>query len=298
MSTARKAAHGPKSPLAPKPPKRQKQLVPPDDLVEAAQASEAETGVPTSITLGQWAIESAYGTATPANNPFGIQAYGDQPGTVQATHDFVNGSYVATKQKFRTFGSMQEAVKAHGELLANHYPLAMAHTDDTDQFAEGLESDPSHYYAGGTEAAGRAGYVTTLESVIRDRKYKQYDGVYCVLDTTDNPDLIAGARIRSGEPTVMLGFANKMAAHVDSQHTGGGQVAEGSSTVFVGPQRKPMARQGDATTDELFVRADVQENIFVGGGTTKRCAPPPPRDMSTIDPALANPNGMPPFQPQ
>lgn len=62
----------------------------------------------------------------------------------------------------------------------------------------------------------------------------------------------------------MLGDKQLMAARVESPHTGGGKVIEGSSTVFVGRNKRPFARETDATSDGFEVRGDVQDNVFIG----------------------------------
>ena len=51
----------------------------PRRLIDAAQAAQQKWGIPASVTLGQWAIESAYGQAMPegSHNPFGIKASGN-----------------------------------------------------------------------------------------------------------------------------------------------------------------------------------------------------------------------------
>ena len=50
-------------------------IVPPE-IIEAAKASRKRWGIPPSITLAQWIVESAWGAAMPpdSNNPFGIKA--------------------------------------------------------------------------------------------------------------------------------------------------------------------------------------------------------------------------------
>ena len=62
----------------------------------------------------------------------------------------------------------------------------------------------------------------------------------------------------------MLGTKQQAAAHVESPHTGGGQVAEGSNTVLVGQKQLPFAREGDATTDQLHVKDNVQPDVLIG----------------------------------
>ncbi len=69
--------------------------------------------------------------------------------------------------------------------------------------------------------------------------------------------------IYDGESSVLLGTAQRMAAHVQSPHTGGGKVAKGSDTVFVGPKQLAFARKGDPTTDNLDVKTG-HEAILVG----------------------------------
>jgi flagellum-specific peptidoglycan hydrolase FlgJ len=44
-------------------------------ILPAAIASERATGCPAELTVAQWAIESAWGSAVFDNNPFGIKAY-------------------------------------------------------------------------------------------------------------------------------------------------------------------------------------------------------------------------------
>jgi hypothetical protein len=51
------------------------------DVINAAQATQDRWGVPASVTLAQWALESRYGASMPvgSNNPFGIKAVSGQP---------------------------------------------------------------------------------------------------------------------------------------------------------------------------------------------------------------------------
>lgn len=72
-----------------------------------------------------------------------------------------------------------------------------------------------------------------------------------------------GDRIVQGEPTVVLGGEQLMAAHKETPHTGGGKIARGSSTVMVGPKMLDFARIGDPTTDSKNVITG-HEKIFVG----------------------------------
>jgi hypothetical protein len=72
-----------------------------------------------------------------------------------------------------------------------------------------------------------------------------------------------GIHIFDGENSVVLGSKQWMAAHVESPHTGGGQIAKGSSTVFVGKRQLAFARKDDVATDRLFVK-EGQPNVLIG----------------------------------
>ncbi|HTJ83949.1 MAG TPA: glucosaminidase domain-containing protein [Polyangiaceae bacterium] len=246
----RKAARAPKSKLASQP------RTPPADVIAAAQQTERETGVPTSATLGQWALESGFGKHTPGNNPFGIKARPGQPYQLLWTHEKAahSSKLVRVQQKFRKFDSLEEAFRARGELLSKRYPLAMAHKDDPDAFVRGLQADPHHQYATDPN------YAKLVTDTMHRNNFAQYD-----LKNAGKPSASgAGVQIQDGEPTVMLGSKQLMAAHVESPHTGGGKLAEGSSTVFVGRKLRPFSRQGDLTNDGLEVKHDVQDDVLIG----------------------------------
>ena len=230
---------------------------PPADVIAAAQKTQRDTGVPASATLGQWSLESNYGKSSPGNNPFGIKAHKGEPSQMLWTHERVKGSsrLIRVKQPFRVFSSMDEAFAVRGNLLSRHYPLAMQHADDPDAFVGGLQADPNHQYA--TDAD----YVAHVTKRMRDNDYYQYDHFETPLTKKNNDGSL---RILNGEPSVMLGTDQHMAAHVESPHTGGGKVAEGSPSIFVGKQQLAFARYGDATTDSYKVNADVQENVLLG----------------------------------
>jgi hypothetical protein len=133
----------------------------PPEVVDAAVASRQKWNVPASVTMAQWAVESAWGAAMPpdSNNPFGIKAVGDQPAVESATHEVVSGETITVQAKFRKFASVSEAFDLHGRLLATSplYAPAMKKADDPDAFADALTgvyaTDPN--------------YGTTLKYVIK-----------------------------------------------------------------------------------------------------------------------------------
>lgn len=141
----------------------------PPDVVDAAIASKVRWNVPASVTLAQWAVESAWGAAMPpdSNNPFGIKAVGDQPAVESATREVVAGESITISAKFRKFESITEAFDLHGKLLATApvYKPAMEKKDDPEAFADALTG----VYA--TDPA----YGTTLKYVIKTYNFTMHD---------------------------------------------------------------------------------------------------------------------------
>ena len=143
----------------------------PADIASAAAASQLKWKVPASITLAQWAVESAWGASMPAdsNNPFGIKAVGNQPGVDAGTREVINGQDISITAKFRKFDSLAEAFDLHGRLLATNkvYAPAMALSADPDAFADALTgvyaTDPKYGY--------------TLKWVMRTYNFGQYNQV-------------------------------------------------------------------------------------------------------------------------
>jgi Mannosyl-glycoprotein endo-beta-N-acetylglucosaminidase len=143
-------------------------IVPPD-VIQAAKASQQRWGVPTSITVAQWIVESAWGSAMPpdSNNPFGIKALDNQPTVESETWEVIDGKSVTMKARFRRFDSLSDAFEVHGKLLSTAAPYreAMGVARDPDRFADALTG----IYATDPQ------YGTTLKWVMDNYKLKQYD---------------------------------------------------------------------------------------------------------------------------
>jgi len=143
-------------------------IVPPD-VIQAAKASQQRWGVPTSITVAQWIVESAWGSAMPpdSNNPFGIKALESQPAVESETREVIDGKVITTTARFRRFDSQAEAFELHGKLLstASPYRAAMEVVQDPDRFADALTG----VYATDPQ------YGTTLKWVMDNYQLKQYD---------------------------------------------------------------------------------------------------------------------------
>ncbi|USJ27581.1 glucosaminidase domain-containing protein [Ensifer adhaerens] len=112
------------------------------EVIKAAQASQRRWGVPASVSLAQWALESAYGSRMPpgSNNPFGIKAVSGQPSVKALTTEVIGGNRVKVKAAFRVFESLEQAFDRHGKLLGTAKPYANARKflGDPDRFADAL----------------------------------------------------------------------------------------------------------------------------------------------------------------
>ena len=141
----------------------------PQEVVDAAVASRLRWSVPASITLAQWAVESAWGASMPpdSNNPFGIKAVGGQPAVESPTREVVAGESITITAKFRKFETLAEAFDQHGKLLATApvYRPAMQKASDPEAFADALTgvyaTDPN--------------YGTTLKWVIKTYNFTMHD---------------------------------------------------------------------------------------------------------------------------
>jgi len=62
----------------------------PPDIIAAAQSSQQKWGIPASVTIAQWALESGWGKYMPpdSNNPFGIKAVDQEPFVSASTQEY------------------------------------------------------------------------------------------------------------------------------------------------------------------------------------------------------------------
>lgn len=146
----------------------------PADVVAAAQASHAKyfpLGPYASVSLAQWAIESAYGRAMSGkNNPFGIKATQTQiaagEATVRWTKEFYGGQYHSVKQYFADYPDQSGAFDAHAKLLATS-PV----------YAEAQRASTVHDYvvAMARHYATAPNYASVILGVIQANNLTQYD---------------------------------------------------------------------------------------------------------------------------
>lgn len=142
---------------------------PSPDIVDAARAGQKKYGIPASVTLAQWALESGWGKHMPpgSNNPFGIKARPGDPCVVVPTREVVKGHSIIVQAAFRKFDSLADAFDAHDELLATApvYGHARSALPDPFAFADALT---------GTYATDPK-YGDLLGSIIRGSNLTRYD---------------------------------------------------------------------------------------------------------------------------
>ena len=129
-----------------------------------AQKSQKDYGVPASVTLAQYALESGYGTsnlAQTANNYFGIS--GKNPET---------GAYVMSNGATRrAYSSKAESFDDHGKLLGTS-SLYTSKTKNAKNAYEYVDAIAETY---APSSDGNSGYAEQLKTIINQYNLTQYD---------------------------------------------------------------------------------------------------------------------------
>lgn len=127
----------------------------PKSIILAAQASMKKYGIPASVSLAQWALESGWGKHTSAPHNYGgikwIDGHGYTKGPLVRTRE-VNkqGKEYYIDTYFRAFSSDEEYFMEHGRLLgtAPVYAKARSKLPDPIAFANALTgvyaTDPNY----------------------------------------------------------------------------------------------------------------------------------------------------------
>jgi flagellar protein FlgJ len=136
-------------------------------LLPAANAAERSTGIPAHFMVAQAALETGRGKSeprradgSPSFNIFGVKAGSGWRGpAVEAnTTEVVAGVPQARVERFRAYGSYEEAFRDYASLLAN-----------TPRYAGVLGAQEATGFARGLQAAGYATdplYAAKLERII------------------------------------------------------------------------------------------------------------------------------------
>ncbi|GHF94113.1 MULTISPECIES: glucosaminidase domain-containing protein [Amycolatopsis] len=122
----------------------------------AAQPSQAEFGVPASVTVAQAILESASGEAAPGNNYFGIKCGSSGQGPIATGCQTLPTTECdpdchTVYASFRVYASMADSFRDHGLFLRSNsrYSKAFDFTGDPDQFVRevakaGYATDPNY----------------------------------------------------------------------------------------------------------------------------------------------------------
>jgi Mannosyl-glycoprotein endo-beta-N-acetylglucosaminidase len=144
--------------------------------VPAAQQSQREYRVPTSVTLAQAILESGWGRSTLSQNDrnyFGMKCFGSPGPIAIACHTYSTNECDATHcftttASFRVYATTNDSFRDHGRLLATNsrYRAAFAYTHNPNQFAAeihkaGYATDPQ--------------YTTKLVGLMTQYNLYQYD---------------------------------------------------------------------------------------------------------------------------
>jgi flagellar protein FlgJ len=117
---------------------------------DAADAAQAQTGIPASFMLAQAAHESGWGKrtinnadGTSSHNVFGIKAGANWNGPVATvtTTEYINGEPRRVQARFRSYSSHEEAFADYARLMKDspRYSQVVANADSAQGFARGLQ---------------------------------------------------------------------------------------------------------------------------------------------------------------
>lgn len=145
-----------------------------DRLLPAAVAAEQSTGIPAHFMVAQAALETGWGKSeprradgSPSFNSFGIKAGADWRGPIAeaTTTEVIAGLAQSRVERFRAYGSHEEAFRDYASLLAGN-----------PRYAAVLGAQEPARFARGLQAAGYATdpqYAAKLERIIGGAKLRQ-----------------------------------------------------------------------------------------------------------------------------
>jgi len=109
-------------------------------LAPAAARIQEEYGIPAAVILAQAALESGMGDSKIGEyNVFGIKGSGSRGSLLVDTFEYSGGRRFETRAYFANFGSWDEALREHAEVLNTPvFEKAMRHKDDPVAFAHAL----------------------------------------------------------------------------------------------------------------------------------------------------------------
>jgi flagellum-specific peptidoglycan hydrolase FlgJ len=156
----------------------------PPEVIAGARASQARYGVPASVTLAQWALESGWGKAVSGKNNYGgitakvkgaVFPYKPgtplEPATLCWTHEQYQGARVKCQRWFKDFATATAYFEAHAKLLGTSpiYAEARSLLPDVNAFTDALDVDykPRAKDKNWRAYATDPKYAETLKSIMK-----------------------------------------------------------------------------------------------------------------------------------
>ncbi|MBG9984001.1 glycoside hydrolase family 73 protein [Aerococcaceae bacterium DSM 111022] len=145
-------------------------------LVPTAQNLQRQYGVLASVSLGQAALESNFGTSELGanfNNLYGVKTEIDDPeGANMSTMEFVDGEWIEIVDRFKVYPSWEDSMREHAELI--YYGTSW----DSEFYQDVLSGNTYQEQAKGLQSAGYAtdpDYSDKVISMIETWELDQYD---------------------------------------------------------------------------------------------------------------------------
>jgi hypothetical protein len=139
------------------------------DVIRAAQEAGRKRGVPASVPLAQWALESNFGRLTPpgSNNPFRVRALDGQEKVEARMKQAIDKMCTYVRTDFRVFSSLAEAFDDHAQSIAEspQYAAARLALPDALRFVDALSE------VGGKDPR----YSASLRQLIGTHNLRQFD---------------------------------------------------------------------------------------------------------------------------
>lgn len=132
----------------------------------SAVLCEQATGLPAEITVAQWAIESGWGAASPANNCFGIKAYPGCKLQEFPTQEVIAGERKTLSLEFAAFDSLHQCFEKHASLITSGKFYARAWANYTaSRDLQALITEMAAIYATDPGYAGKIRSVNSMPAV-------------------------------------------------------------------------------------------------------------------------------------
>lgn len=124
-------------------------------------------GLLASVCIAQAAIETGWGKRAIGNNWFGRKAVSGDACEVKTTREFINGEWVTIEDRFKSYGTLTEAVEDYCVLLTLEpvYVYALTGYESREDYIKRLAgiyaTDPS--------------YAELIKTIIREWELEQFD---------------------------------------------------------------------------------------------------------------------------